>query len=182
VAFDVGANAGMTALRYARWWPGATIHAFEPFPTAYAQLRDAVAGLPDVTPVNMALGAEPGQVEATDGPVTRGNSLRVADGPVVTVEVTTLDAYCAAHGIGPIDLLKIDTEGYELDVLRGGANTLPRTRAVLAETVFERDERHTHFADLLAALEPHGFRFAHLVDARVNRRGWEYGDALFVRP
>ena len=37
----------------------------------------------------------------------------------VPVSVTTLDAYCAEHGIAEIDFLKIDTEGHDLKVLRG---------------------------------------------------------------
>ena len=42
------------------------------------------------------------------------------------VEIETLDGYCGAHGIERIDLLKIDVEGHELDVLRGGEATFSR--------------------------------------------------------
>jgi FkbM family methyltransferase len=45
----------------------------------------------------------------------RGGAV-VAETPVT---VTTLDEYCAANGIERIDLLKNDTQGYELEVLRG---------------------------------------------------------------
>ena len=40
------------------------------------------------------------------------------------VECTTLDAFIAEHGIGPIAFLKIDTEGFDLSVLRGARNAL----------------------------------------------------------
>lgn len=83
-----------------------------------------------------------------------------------------------------MDLLKTDTEGFELEVIRGADRMLSGSvRAVLAETAFNRaDRRHVHFADLSAALEPHGFTFVALYDGCLNGRGWDFGNALFVRP
>jgi len=43
-----------------------------------------------------------------------------------TVEATTIDAYMAQAGIDTIDLLKIDTEGFDINVLRGAKGALGR--------------------------------------------------------
>jgi hypothetical protein len=40
------------------------------------------------------------------------------------VEVKTIDSVVEEHGIERIDLLKIDTQGYDLEVLRGGTEAL----------------------------------------------------------
>ena len=55
------------------------------------------------------------------------------------VDVTTIDLFCAEHRIERINLLKIDTEGHDLDVIRGASNMLRRgeyrrsVRRVLAD-------------------------------------------------
>jgi Methyltransferase FkbM domain len=66
---------------------------------------------------------------------------RAAGGAVVAgtpVTVTTLDEYCAANGIERIDLLENDTQGYELEVLRGAESLMAagRIRLVYLELIF----------------------------------------------
>jgi FkbM family methyltransferase len=50
------------------------------------------------------------------------------------IAVTTIDKYCSEHGIPKIDLLKIDTEGYELNVMM----EVPTTRLILSSNFRER--------------------------------------------
>ena len=47
-----------------------------------------------------------------------------ADTTEVPVRVETLDGYCERHGIDSIDLLKVDTQGYDLNVLKGAAGRM----------------------------------------------------------
>jgi hypothetical protein len=58
----------------------------------------------------------------------------------VTVSVATLDQFCEQHSIKRIDWLKIDTQGYDLHVLRGakGLLTSGRIQLVSAEAIFNR--------------------------------------------
>lgn len=62
----------------------------------------------------------------------------VAATGTVSVEVSTVDDFCAAHGISRIDLLKIDTQGFDLEVLKGAAGALSSgvVRHVLVELNF----------------------------------------------
>ena len=66
------------------------------------------------------------------------------------VEGTTLDAFVEAHGIERIDILKLDTEGAEADIVKGGLQrALPITRRV----VMESHNTRYQVRDLLAPLQ-----------------------------
>jgi len=53
-----------------------------------------------------------------------------------TIEVTTMDEWCAEEGIERVDFIKVDTQGSELDILSGASATLDGVRAVEAEVEF----------------------------------------------
>lgn len=149
VAFDVGANVGQTIdlLRSALDRP--RIYAFEPASSTFATLearRD-----PDVTCIQKALGAASGRLELTEYADSRLSSLHRLDAhesnifrtqTVVgreEVEVTTVDSVAAAEGIDRIDLLKVDAQGYDLEVLRGAEALFARGAigAALVEISFQ---------------------------------------------
>lgn len=128
--FDVGANIGQSALEYADAFPDAAIWSFEPFTEAYDELVRVTADRPRVRCVKLALGAEPGEVTvALDEHHVQNSLLRAVEGKVEggryeTVEVVTVDGFAAEQGVERIDLLKIDTEGFDLEVLRGAERML----------------------------------------------------------
>lgn len=132
VIFDLGANVGLYSLLAAAYNPRATVHAFEPTPELVDRLRVnlALSRLSNVVVNPQAVGATNGRIylhysSGSDGSNEGMNY--VSSSPTDTaVEVTTLDAYCAAHGIEHIDLMKIDIEGGEFDALEGAANLLQR--------------------------------------------------------
>jgi hypothetical protein len=99
------------------------------------------------------------------------------------VPVTTLDE----RGVNRIDLLKIDTEGYELPILRGAERMLRRHAigAVFAEVGFDRDnKRNTYIADLAELLAGFGYSFYGLYDVTHYPRHEQpsFGNALFTGP
>lgn len=78
----------------------------------------------------------------------------------IAVELRTLDELAAGAGLdGAIDLLKIDTQGAELHVLRGATGILPRVRLIWVEVSFRAlYEGSALFADVHAFLSARGFR------------------------
>jgi FkbM family methyltransferase len=121
VIFDVGAQVGSWTAHALAASPGATIHCFEPMRATFARL--AARGFPPERVVCNPLGLSDSEGEAVIH--TRSTSLYdrgedASDGDAETVRLTTLAAYCAGRGIGEIDLLKVDAEGHDLAVLRGG--------------------------------------------------------------
>jgi len=124
VVFDVGAQVGNWTEAALRLCPRAQIHAFEPMRATYAQLL--ARGFPAERVVCNPVGLSDAEGQAAIH--TRSTSLydrtlpgdERRDGDPETVRLTTLTQYCAEQGIAQIDLLKVDAEGHDLAVLRGG--------------------------------------------------------------
>ena len=172
LCFDVGANTGQTVARLLAIWPRARIHAFEPFATTHKALVAATRGLPGVRAVPLALGAMPGRVQATASLDPLLSSLAFDPppgmaGPAETVQVETVDTYCAQHQLQEIDVLKTDTEGWDLEVLCGAAGMLAQQRVhyVQSEVSFEpRNRRNTPFRPLFDLLEANDYCFLGLYE------------------
>jgi FkbM family methyltransferase len=192
---DVGAHVGHTALSLAEAFPAATVHSFEPVRSSYDQLVAAVRRVPRVVPHHLAVGSAPGRVEILVQPGSQYNSLvsdlRDPRGPADRtrewVEVTTLDAFCRAERIPAIDLLKTDTEGYDAEVLAGGAGLFAAgaVRSVYTEVTFSPANRHnTPFRAVYDFLTERGLRFLGLYQTKflqVTRADQSVADAWFVR-
>lgn len=191
VCFDVGANVGQTVATLREAFADAYIHAFEPFATPRQALLSATASDARVTVVPTAMGAAPGhlmvqpnresQMSSLTGHLTPGNGL-----PAERVEIDTLANYCARAGIDFVDVLKTDTEGYDLEVLRGASSLLAQQRIgyVFTEVSFMPDDRqHTPFLPVLELMTGHQYRFLGLYETYPLHFFAEtsvYCNALFV--
>ncbi len=129
IIFDVGANEGDFVRLIRRALPAAEIHAFEPHPRTFDRLRTKYPEAERLHLNCVGLGASSGEATLFDLVGSEGTNLASLHREAVevagrsstgtTIEVATVDEYCSTHDIRRIDLLKIDTEGNELAVLRG---------------------------------------------------------------
>jgi transketolase len=171
VILDIGANAGFVALRLARAVQdrAAVVHAFEPVPSTFSELCQNLslnATRARVVAHPFALGESRGQVTfyvpAFQGSVAASAQplFTADDNRAVEVDMTTLDEFAAREGLERIDLVKCDVEGAELFVLRGGMQTLSRTRPVLMLEMLRKWARaHGYHPNaILALLAPLGYR------------------------
>ncbi|HKP40099.1 FkbM family methyltransferase [Mycobacterium sp.] len=184
--FDVGANVGQTAELLAESFPKATIYSFEPVPATFVELSRNTAGLSRVECVDLALGATPGEATiTTDRNVLNTMTPDVSSQALTTVQVDTVDQFCARRTIKRVGLLKIDTEGFEVSVLQGAATMLAEGRIdfALVECDFFRrpDEPHGDFFEVHDLLAPQGFRVVSFYTGGIDRRGWVWGDVLLMR-
>ena len=132
---DVGANIGLFALGAAFEFPDAQIVAYEPHPSAFGALQENLHQYsPRLTARNLALAATTKEVSFyPGGPV---NFQRSAGSHLVNdthwkdqderikIRAATLDEEVAALNLDGIDVVKIDVEGFELDVIEGMAKTI----------------------------------------------------------
>ncbi len=191
--FDIGAHVGETSTYYADCARQATIFSFEPVQSNFVQLVECAQRIPRIKPVCVALGSSEGKRPLYRGATSQTHSLVALSTPNDSrddlperVDVTTADAFASANHIERIDLLKTDTEGFDLEVLRG-AHELLDSRAidfVYSEVGFDRnDPRHTYFDDIFQFLREYQFGFLGLYELAPNGPPWhlEYCNALFSR-
>lgn len=129
---DVGANIGAVTIQAAKLvGPTGQVIAIEAHPRTYAfmlgniRLNDCT----NVTPINSAVGDTRGTVGFSDDPKHDDLNHVVSDG--IQVPIDTLDNLI---GGGPVDLLKVDVEGYERLVLEGAQHLLRSTKVVYIES------------------------------------------------
>jgi FkbM family methyltransferase len=146
---DVGANKGQTIELMKRALPNPAIISFEPNPKL-AQLLEKTYASSGVQVEKSAVGSANGTVEFVITDNDELNSVlqlsRVVENPFahiktnarIRVPVTTLDQYCQQRSLEHIDLLKSDTQGYDLEVLKGSASLLAAKRVgvILVEVNF----------------------------------------------
>jgi FkbM family methyltransferase len=185
--FDVGGNFGQSALRFSRAFPRARILTFEPVPESFRKLEAKIAGRGGIEAFNHGFGDVPGAFEIQIQPNAGGNTLIGSKSPLGSVEIRleTIDAFAAENAIESIDLLKIDVEGYELQVLKGAAGLLARgaVRHVYGECVFAPDPvfPHTDFFELHRVLAGLGFCFvASYAESFRLAEGCAMGNVLYA--
>ena len=166
VVYDVGAFEGILACFFAR--QAKHVVCFEPNPPTHERLRENLRlnGFDNVTLCKIGLGSRPDSFTLVWDPLMPGgasaeknaqdqmrrqNTGRLRE---ETIRVSTLDAECAASRFPPPDFIKIDVEGLELEVLKGGMETLQRYRPELflemhGETMNEKRRKVAGIVDFL---------------------------------
>lgn len=191
VVLDVGAYVGDFARACLEAWPICQVHSFEPLlevvntAERWTWHRVALGADHDETAVMHRCEFLPSssmlpmaELHKAAFPYTRGGSIQ-------KVEVHALEQY--EHLIGGRTLLKIDVQGWELEVLIGAGETLDRFAAVVCEVSWqELYEGAPSFEQLDAHLRAHGFRHERRVDELRDPRPRASGlllqsDELWVR-
>lgn len=163
--FDVGANHGQSAIPFSKSYPLAQIYSFEPVSSNFSILESNCSRIKQIKLINKGLGKKSGVATIGLSNHSGGHSLLLAGSGSRTEKITiiTIDEFCQGHLIDKIDLLKIDVEGFEIDVLKGADAILTKggVRFIYAECIFEPDDGspHTLFQDLHLHLQSYGFSF-----------------------
>jgi FkbM family methyltransferase len=185
--FDVGANEGAWTTIALQRLPAAVVHCFEIAPRTFERLRDNLAGYPQTLLHNFGLASESGQVELTYYPESHtGSSLCPLPWPLrserVPCRVEKGDSFSAANGVSVIDLLKVDTEGFDLDVLQGfseafGAGRIRVVQFEYGKTCLPRRVLLKDFYELLA---PRRYVIGRLYPTSVDYKRYDlFGDEHF---
>lgn len=136
-AVDVGAHVGNHTVYFAHVLGVRTL-SFEPNPVTFRQLEANVSGnglAQRCTLRNAAVGAATSKARAEPASAENSGMATVELDPEGAVDVVALDD--VLENEARIDLIKIDVEGWELDVLRGGARILERHQPLLYVEIME---------------------------------------------
>jgi FkbM family methyltransferase len=146
ILLDVGANIGKYSLMLSMEFPNARIFSFEPNRNTFEILKGNVDDKTEC--INVGLGSEikAGKIYTYADGVTSSHASIYSDvfkafheaEKIIDIncEMITVEDFCAKRGIKEIDLLKIDTEGNELEVLKGCGKMLYEGRIKIIQFEF----------------------------------------------
>lgn len=179
VVFDVGANIGELSLLFSRFvGPQGQVHAFEASRDTFARLERVIetANRKNLYLNHVALSDRTGTAQLRVYDTEHAGWTTLADRPlenygihvrperIEDVPMTTIDAYCEAHGIERIDLVKIDVEGAEQQVIAGAERMMAEDRIgclvfEFGQTTFDMGN-NPH--DLAQMIKTRGYRLRNL--------------------
>ncbi len=173
VVADVGANIGLFTIALARRVPpGGVVHAFEPDPENFRRLSRhcALNAVKDQVRLHRAaVGDRDGRISFSGG---HGLESHIGGGPgSEEVDCVSLDSVFSSQ---PVDVLKIDVEGFEEGVLRGGKRLLidesraPRFLYIEVHP-FAWEAARTTSDSLLGFLDDCRYEVTHLTGERATR-------------
>jgi FkbM family methyltransferase len=195
VIFDIGANRGEVSKRYSQAFPGSSIHAFEPFEEFHADFLRENPASPGIILNKLALSDKEGTADfylnaSSDTnsllePVTIGASSDKSCRNIGThkVETSTLNKYCAGHRIQAIDILKMDTQGSELSILKGADELLKgqHIKLIYTEAYFKPQYKDQPLLyDIANYLKDFGYFLEGIYDPYYNERLMLWCDAIFL--
>jgi FkbM family methyltransferase len=184
VALDIGANIGLVSIPLGRCLRklGGRLYCVEPVANNFARLTANVR-MNDLSPITTllqcALGDADGQMQIgreTGGGAETGNAmLKPGDADLgrslewTSTRVRRLDDVAAEWNLPRLDFIKIDVEGAEVGVLRGGLETIRRFRPIIYGEFSAglMPQFNSSFADVGPLLAPLGYRamaFIHRLD------------------
>ncbi len=193
ILIDVGANDGDFIRAATQLSKPAAVVAFEPLPTCQKILAPLLASIPGGQLVRAAAGARAGEVELNCTCNTKMSSVLTpqegieasyARGDYTVVEKMWAPMVRLDDVIEPnarVGLLKIDVQGYEIEVLHGATRTLGQTEALLIEVNYTQHyNRAVAFDELHAFLNMAGFHLYGISAPYGNAERPLWADAMYV--
>lgn len=182
IIFDVGGNSGQSIEKFKQIFKNPIIHSFEPIESEFKKMKEKFGNDEKIYLNNFALGEKDELKEFyitakssnssfnkikknTNWLKKRKKEYLENSEDFVTkkenVKITTIDNYCLDKKIDRIDLIKIDTQGYEDKVLQGCKISFEKekVRAVITEIMFDNVyEKYFSFSDIEKHVLPYNFR------------------------
>ena len=190
--FDIGANVGQTAIWFNDYFKYANIYSFEPVKKTYLKLLDNTNNIEQIKCLNFALGEKEELIniklfaeESSTLNSLKELSQNIDSNFTETIQVISGDLFCTQNNINQIDLLKIDTEGFEIEVLKGFSEMLKNSqiKAIYCEVGFHSENnRNTYINKIFDFMMTNNFKFYGLyeINNMPIKRSVNYGNALFI--
>lgn len=196
--FDVGANTGRAARLISQLFPQARIWSFEPCKASFDELCNS-PGLSHVKAFHCAVGAADGEavlnkfngselnsiLQRTENADQFIDPVSIEKSGLENIKVRKLDSLAKEHHIKKISFLKIDTQGFDLEVLKGASEFLAAGKigTIQIEVNFAPlYGGQPTFSDILNYLATHHYSLVGLYEEIRGENGCiKWCDALFKR-
>jgi len=206
IIFDVGANQGQSVEYYRRLFPNCIIHCFEPDTDTFKTLSENCKGLENVFLNNFGIGSETNTLEFYKHDINsemngfikvntkskdsislnsdKSEEYKTKINHISTAKIMKLCDYINDNKIDKIDLLKLDTQGFEEECLKGIENNFDKINVILTEIMFyDLYEKSVSFYDLEKYLIPNNFKLydiSHMSKNPMNGR-LDWVDAIYTK-
>jgi FkbM family methyltransferase len=173
VIFDVGANFGIMTLQFAGMAPLGKVYAFEPTYYAFSKLKRNLDLNPELAKRITAVQSFVSSRTSKETSIKAYASWKVAgaaDGarhsvhrgtlkPTEGIGEVSLDDFCEENKIGKLDFVKIDTDGHEYEVLRGGRKVIAEFKPIIIFEVglYAMEENNVDFSNYLNYFDSLGY-------------------------
>jgi FkbM family methyltransferase len=195
---DVGANTGQFAKSIRSTLPDAAIYSFEPLRDCYVQLTAAMNDAASFQAFNFALGDETGEQTINRSSFSPSSSLLPMSAiskeafpftdegwTAERILVRRLDDVVKQLDLAPEVLIKIDVQGFEDRVIKGGWRTVQDAKIIITELSFQPlYDGQPLFDEIYGLLRAAGFRYGGAVGQLCNPNDGTplQADGIFVRP
>jgi len=170
---DVGSSKGNASRQFHKIFPDALIYAFEPLSDCFELTQKKMAGVPGFRAFNVALSDISGNSTIFRSSYSGASSLlkmaqlqknlfpHVAGEKVEPIKTDTLDNILANQNLTDNILIKMDVQGLEDRVIKGGLNIFKRAKIVITETSFQNlYQGQPLFGNIYRQLLDLGYRYA----------------------
>ncbi len=193
---DIGANDGSFARRMRKEFPSAQIVSFEPLGDAYQALTERMRGDTKFQAYNLALGENSGESVIHRSASNPSSSLlpmgalhkklypKSADHTEEKITLARLDDTLRGVSLEKPILVKIDVQGFEASVIRGGKEVLSKADIILVENSFvSLYDGQALFGEIHDLLKNLGFSYRGRSETHYNTQTKEpiYEDSVFVK-
>ena len=169
IIYDIGAHIGTWSLLTKALIPDSIVHSFEPVESHATEFKNRMSNVKDVTLHQIGLGNHTQELNIN---ITNRSDASSLLKPMKLVEeqynvrkekeelitIFALDDYTINHKIPLPDFIKIDTQGYELEVFKGAEKCINHAKWILCEvSFFTYYENQPLFLDIINFLKNYGY-------------------------
>ena len=143
ISLDIGAHIGEYTLLLNHYCPDGKIYAFEAYPPTYEMLKNNLLHNDvsrNIETFNIAVGDKSGRRKVG---LWLAGTERFGE-QIEDYDFTTVDLFATEHKVHHIDFIKIDVDGWDLEVLAGAQNIIKKQHPVIVIEINKGIERHKH--------------------------------------
>ena len=195
IIIDIGANTGQTATEMRKIFPKASIYSFEPIPTCFEKLNQSMKGDKKFHSYCVGLGDKTSTAEFNVNDFNPSSSLletsdigkkiypHISKTTTNTIQIKKLDDYKILNNQSKPSLIKIDVQGFEDKVIKGGLKTIANATIVIIETSFQKIYKDQPlFGDIYEAMIKIGFEFKGFSETYIHSQNGQtlFTDSIFI--